>query len=309
MKHSYLTLFLLLTLGLFSCRKDENDIDIKTYDQQQIDAYIKANGLTNMKRDMTNGDTTGIYYEILGQGTGDANLLKYETPISLVYSLKSLSGKYISSDTILNHSYNFVGRLTPPGLMMAVYNLAKYKGTRARFLIPSRLAYGRTGSGTGSTRLVGNESLDYYVNIINNQEQYDDFVIQKYIAANNLTGYTRSNTGLWYKVITPGTGTVPIVPTSTVNVTYTGRLINSTHLNGNIFDQYTDAAGLAFAVDAVIPGWTEALQKVTQGATLSLIIPSKLGYGVNSQSNQSNVVTIPANSILQFEMSVVTVTN
>ena len=311
MKQTYLALFLFLTIGLFSCRKEGNDIDIKTYDQQQIDAYIKANNLTNMKRDMTDGDTTGIYYEILGQGAGDP--LNYETPTSVVFSVKSLDGKYAQSDTIFNHTYNFIGTTTPKGLMLALRNLARFKGTRAKFIIPSRLAYGPNGSGTGSTRLPGNESLEYYVNVINNQDLYDEQVIQKYLTANGLTGYTKTSTGLWFKITKPGTGTVAILPSSTVAVQYTGRLINSTYGNGTIFDQYNDQGttntGNSFPVDGVIAGWTEGLQKVTAGSQLSLFIPSKLAYGTAGSKDATGNIIVPANSILHFEMNILTVTN
>jgi FKBP-type peptidyl-prolyl cis-trans isomerase FkpA len=311
MKQTYFALFLFLAIGLFSCRKEGNDIDIKTYDQQQIDAYIKANNLTNMKRDMTDGDTSGIYYEILAQGAGAP--LNYDTPTSLVYSIKTLDGKYAQADTIINHSYNFIGTTTPKGLMIALRNLARFKGTRAKFIIPSRLAYGSTGSGTGSSRLPGNESLEYYVNVINNQDLYDEQVIQKYLTANGLTGYIKTSTGLWYKITKPGTGTVTIVPTSSVTVQYTGSFLNSTYGNGSIFDQYNDQGttntGNTFSVDGVIPGWTEGLQKVTAGSQLSLFIPSKLAYGTAGSKDASGNTVIPPNSILHFEMNILTVTN
>lgn len=315
MKQIYFALILLLSMGVVSCRKSGNDVDIKTYDQQQIDAYIKANNLTNMKRDVTDGDTSGIYYEILSQGYGAGNELNYETPISLVYSVKSLDGSYVTSDTILNHSYNFVGTTTPKGLMIALHNLAKFKGTRAKFLIPSRLAYGQSGSGTGPGRLPGNQSLEYYVNVINNQSLYDDQVISKFLAANNLTGYTKSPTGLYYKVTKPGTGTVFPSSSATITAQYTGRFLNASYLNGTIFDQVNDQGtnnvGQTFNLDNLgAVGFGEGIQKATAGAQISLFLPSKIGYGTTAQVNQSTgVTTVPANSILHFEINLLTVTN
>ncbi|MFD1258223.1 FKBP-type peptidyl-prolyl cis-trans isomerase [Mucilaginibacter terrae] len=314
MKQIYFALILLLTMGIVSCRKSGNDVDIKTYDQQQIDAYIKANNLANMKRDVTDGDTSGIYYEILSQGYGAGNELNYETPASLVYSIKSLDGNYVVSDTILNHSYNYVGTTTPKGLMIALHNLAKFKGTRAKFIIPSRLAYGPSGSGTGPGRLTGNQSLEYYVNVINNQNLYDDQVITKYLAANNLAGYTRIPSGeyegLYYKVTQQGTGTDIIKPTSTITVQYTGRHLNGPYLNQTIFDQANTETGASFILEGTIQGWVGGLQKVTAGGKLSLFIPSKLGYGTNAQTDQNTgLVSIPANSVLHFELNILTVTN
>jgi FKBP-type peptidyl-prolyl cis-trans isomerase FkpA len=313
MKQSYLALFLLLTLGIFSCRKDRNDIDIYQYDQNQIEAYINTNRFTNMVRDKEGGvDTTGIYYEILSKGTGQA--LNYDTRSTVVLSVKSLDGEYSVTDTISSHNYGFVGNVQPNGLMLALVRLAKNKGTRAHFVIPSRLAYGASGVGTGSTRLRGNQSLDYYVNVLDDtkQIQYDVLSIQKYAQANgiNLSTYTHNaTTGLYYKVTTPGTGAVPITAASTFNVQYTGTL-----LNNNIFDQFNDQdtgnTGIAFTLDNTIEGWKNAFPGATAGAKLSLFVPSGLGYGTQPQINQqTNITTIPSSSCLRFEVNVVSVTN
>src|SRR6185437_11994742 len=92
-------------------------------------------------------------------------------------------------------------------------------------LIPSHLAYGSRGYGTGSnqnlnSKIAGNQCLDYYVHIMgntktDNQSTYDDLVIQNYMKANNLTGFTPvqskldttilSPTTYYYKILTPGT--------------------------------------------------------------------------------------------------------
>ena len=317
MKQIYFALILLLTMGVVSCRKSENDVDIKTFDQQQIEAYIKANNLTNMKRDLTDGDTTGIYYEILAQGYGAGNELNYETPVSLVYSFKSLDGSFTSTDTIYNHSYSYLGLLTnnggsamPKGLITALHNLAKFKGTRAKFLIPSRLAYGRSGSGTGPGRLPGNQSLECYVNVINNQAAYDDQSITKYMAANNLTGYTKTASGLYYKLVQPGTGTVFPSASATVTTQYTGSLLNGTNFDTASNDQETTNVGVSFTLNNLAAiGFGEGMQKGTAGSRLSLFLPSKLGYGVSVQRDESQNVRIPANSVLHFEIILLTVTN
>ncbi len=65
MRQRIFTLLFIAAVALVSCRKDHVDVDIKTYDQQQIENYINVHGLTAMKRDTTDGDTTGIYYQLL----------------------------------------------------------------------------------------------------------------------------------------------------------------------------------------------------------------------------------------------------
>jgi FKBP-type peptidyl-prolyl cis-trans isomerase FkpA len=227
MKQTYLALFLLFTLAIASCRKSGNDIDIKTYDNNQIRDYVSANGLSSMKRDTVGGDTSGIHYQITRQGRGA--VLNYDTRIAFSYTVRSLDGKYSVTDTITARSYNAVGLLAPKGLMMVMHDVIKNKGTAARFLIPSRLAYGRSGNGVGSGRLPGNESLDYTVNVLDNDNTtamaaYDDLSIRNYCKANNIdiNSYTKTATGLYRKVGQTGTGTTAVSATSTVNVQYYG---------------------------------------------------------------------------------------
>lgn len=86
-----------------------------------------------------------------------------------------------------------------------------------------------------------------------------------------------TNSGLQYKILKAGTGPKPKA-TDTVTVEYVGRL-----LNGEIFDS-TDKAGqpATFALNQVIPGWTEALQLMPVGSEWELYVPSNLAYGGRS---------------------------
>lgn len=87
-------------------------------------------------------------------------------------------------------------------------------------------------------------------------------------------GVVTLNSGLQYKVLTPGKGDKPKAE-DTVTVEYTGRLIN-----GTVFDS-TEKTGkpATFKLNEVIPGWTEALQLMRTGSTWEVFIPSNLGYG------------------------------
>ena len=60
-----------------------------------------------------------------------------------------------------------------------------------------------------------------------------------------------------------------------VKVHYTGTL-----LDGTVFDSSVKRGEPAtFQVDQVIPGWTQALQKMKVGDKWKLFIPPELGYG------------------------------
>jgi FKBP-type peptidyl-prolyl cis-trans isomerase len=294
------TLLLVAGFGFSSCRKDKIEQDIKQYDQTQIEQYISANGLTGVKRDTSDGDTTGIYYQIISQGTGKQ--IDYSDNISMVYTIKTFDGKFVAADTFANHAQNYVGHLAPNGLVLALKNVVKYKGTRARVLIPSRLAYGRNGTGSGSSsnssgRIAGNQCLDYYIDIVDDQAKYDEVSIQKYMAANNLTGYSKTADGLYYKILTQGTGS-QITDYSAVTTTYTGQLFNNSY-----FDNGAQTTAVTFSdITGLVPGVNEGLKLLKGGSSISMLIPSALGYGNTSNGS------LPINSCLRFEFQVTTVT-
>ena len=82
--------------------------------------------------------------------------------------------------------------------------------------------------------------------------------------------------GLQYEVVTEGDGPMPAA-TDTVEVHYTGRLID-----GTVFDSSVERGMPAtFGVNQVIPGWVEALQLMKAGSKWRLFIPSQLAYGPN----------------------------
>jgi len=80
--------------------------------------------------------------------------------------------------------------------------------------------------------------------------------------------------GLQYKMIKPGTGKKPAA-TDTVTTHYKGTLIDGTEFDSS----YKRGKPATFPVNGVIPGWTEALQLMEEGAQWQLFIPSNLAYG------------------------------
>ena len=87
-------------------------------------------------------------------------------------------------------------------------------------------------------------------------------------------GIKVTDSGLQYKVLKKGDGPQPDA-NDTVTVHYVGTLID-----GTVFDSSRKRGKPAtFPVDKVIPGWTEALQLMHEGAHYMLFIPPELAYG------------------------------
>lgn len=85
---------------------------------------------------------------------------------------------------------------------------------------------------------------------------------------------TTTDSGLQYEVLTEGAGESPAA-TDQVTVHYTGTL-----LDGTVFDSSVERGQPAtFGLNQVIPGWTEGVQLMNEGAKYRFYIPSELAYG------------------------------
>ena len=128
----------------------------------------------------------------------------------------------------------------------------------------------------------------------NKTVQSEDAAMLAYASANGMTVIKHSS-GMYYQVVTPGSGAVPTL-TSTVFVRYTGKFTN-----GNVFDSQTNSAATGWQLGGLIPGWQLGIPLVQKGGSIKLIIPSSLAYGCQGRG------TIPANAILYFEIDLVDV--
>ena len=121
---------------------------------------------------------------------------------------------------------------------------------------------------------------------------------EKFLAENaKKEGVKVLPSGLQYKELTPGTGKSP-KSTDTVTTHYKGTLIDGAEFDSS----YKRGEPATFPVSGVIPGWTEALQLMKEGAKWQLFIPSKLAYGEKGVGQ-----VIGPNATLIFEVELLTV--
>lgn len=103
--------------------------------------------------------------------------------------------------------------------------------------------------------------------------------------------------GLQYVVEKEGTGVQPGA-SDEVTVHYTGKL-----LDGTVFDSSVNRGEPAtFPLNRVIPGWTEGVQLMKEGAKYTFFIPSDLAYGAQGVPN-----AIPPHSTLIFDVELIKV--
>jgi FKBP-type peptidyl-prolyl cis-trans isomerase FkpA/FKBP-type peptidyl-prolyl cis-trans isomerase FklB len=118
-----------------------------------------------------------------------------------------------------------------------------------------------------------------------------------FLAANTTKpGVRTTASGLQYQVIRQGTGPVPKA-TDKVRVHYSGTL-----LDGTKFDSSYDRGEPAeFALNQVIPGWSEGVALMPVNSKYKFWIPSNLAYGPNGPQ------PIGANATLIFEVELLAI--
>lgn len=109
-------------------------------------------------------------------------------------------------------------------------------------------------------------------------------------------GAVKTESGMVYRILEEGSGASPAA-TDQVQVHYRGTL-----RDGEVFDSSYDRGEPAtFALNRVIPCWTEGLQQVKEGGKAKLVCPPDLAYGDNPQG------PIPPGSTLTFEVELIDV--
>ncbi len=117
--------------------------------------------------------------------------------------------------------------------------------------------------------------------------------VKAFLDSKGLTA-TLDSRGFYYTIQNAGSSTKPDV-CNTVEVRYKGMFTN-----GVVFDEVAVGdAPAPFPLGNLITGWQEGIPLIGTGGRITLYLPPTLAYGAKQ------VGTIPANSILVFEIDLV----
>jgi len=286
MKNKLVITLLVLSVIISSCKKETRDL--KQVQDQEIINFLGAS-ISNFTK-----DTSGIYYQILQQPTGDS--LKNSDLIFYFQNINTVTGIPIANADKFNYTTNFLGYLSLPtvgpiGYYKTIMALSK-RGGKIRSIIPSYLAFGKNGNG-GLVK--GNALIDATFEVFNakNAIAAEDTIITRYKNTLNLD-FIRDASGVYYNIISPGEGT-PVTLISNISVNYTGKFFD-----GSQFDASTVGSPLVSNLNVLIKGW-QILTKIKKGGKVRILVPSHKAYGSSGRN------TIPGNCPLDFEIEVVDV--
>lgn len=141
-------------------------------------------------------------------------------------------------------------------------------------------------------KLQARQAAEQQAQAENNRKEGEAFLAQNKTKA----GVQTTASGLQYQVLRQGNGPKPAA-TDTVKVHYAGTL-----LDGTKFDSSYDRGQPAqFALNQVVPGWTEGVQLMPTGSKYKFWIPSELAYGERGPG------PIGPNATLVFEVELLEV--
>jgi FKBP-type peptidyl-prolyl cis-trans isomerase len=180
-------------------------------------------------------------------------------------------------------------------------NIGRQLKRQGLALDPAVLARG-IGEGLAGNSALTDEQMDeammaYQQKLTTEQTSKNKGEGDKYLADNGKKqGVTTTASGLQYEVVKAGEGKQPTAD-DTVTVHYKGTL-----LNGEEFDSsYKRGQPATFPLKGVIPGWTEGVQLMKEGAKYRFVIPPNLAYGEQGTPGGP----IGPNQVLVFEVELI----
>lgn len=140
-------------------------------------------------------------------------------------------------------------------------------------------------------------------------KQFDDDQIKAYISSSGLSGFAKEDSGMYYKIISPGTGPA-LQYTDSIAFVFTLRSFDGNYISTDtINNHYEDFMGHIKDLGYPI-GLQLAMHNLLnhRGGTMRLLVPSHLGYGAGGTGSGSSTVSntrIKGNQGLDYYIHVI----
>ena len=271
----------LASVTFVSCNKSEaGTANLESAQDSLSYAYGVGYG-SHINTNILKGDSAGVNYDAFlkglkeGLGNGDSTTTFYALGLNIGTTLKSDAEKGIMEDSALIMNLDIIKKALFTAIEKGELQMSEEQASMFLQTIVQKKQQEEMAKQFGGNKKAGEDFLAK-----NKQKQ----------------GVVTTASGLQYEVIKEGKGTKPSA-TDKVKVHYTGTLID-----GTVFDSSVERGQPAeFPVNAVIKGWTEALQLMPVGSKWKLYIPQELAYGERSQN------PIPPFSTLVFEVELLSI--
>ncbi len=275
-------LFLMLLPLLAGCMNDEY-VDYTVVDEEIIVNYLAENNIDAERHQY------GLYYKVIDEGSGapigedDAGTEK------VTFSYKGyLTNGYVFADSEGENVTQYLSQLLY-GFQIGFPQINR-EG-EIHLYIPSGLAYGSAGA----NGVPANSVVIFEVKIDRDQSDIDEDILAAYLQENSITA-ERDDSGLYYQIVEAGEGDY-VSDNAIIDVSYKG-----TFLDGEEFDAGTLSK---YPLSKLIEAWRVGLPKLQKGSKAIFYCPSQMCYGSTPRYDNNGNVTIPGNSILIFEITVV----
>jgi peptidylprolyl isomerase len=240
----------------------------------------------------------GVEYIVLADGPADGALPGERAKVEIHYEgrLDSKPGEAFDSSFPDKETVSFGVGDVIPGFSAALKRMRP--GDSWLVFIPAAMGYGEDGA---ADVIPPNSDLLFEIEMksATNPPASNASAWAKYVPWNSGgADVKKTGSGLEYVVLDSGpAGGVAPTRNDDAQVFYEGRL----NAGGGAFDSAFDRGDTeTFPVNAVVPGFSEALTLMKPGDRWLVFIPSKLGYGARGAPG-----AIPPNADLVFELLLV----